>query len=226
VYTSTLSVEFRCVVSLVSSAIAVVPSQPRLRDRHTRTHDYHGRPGPLNSLTHGAHFLVDLLVVRSQASWAHVPRKPPPFSKPKARRASQRAREPPRSPFSSPTRPQPQLSNRSPDRMTRGPRAPRIARQSGAPRIPRPGRHLHLCRLLLAAVRNLNPIYTIGERFVCPSSTVAAEKDNGYLPYFTGCFSFHFVASRLASPRLLLLPYPKCRVPPHNQAEASVEQRE
>ena len=67
-------------------------------------------------------------------------------------------------------------------------------------------------------------------RTVClPLSTVVAEKDNGYLlhhpHYFTGCFSFHFVASRLASASPPPYPSADWRVPPHNQAEALAEQR-
>ena len=95
-----------------------------------------------------------------------------------------------------------------------------------APRIPRSGRHL----LPVAARRRSKFESPLHERrtvrLLLP--TVVAEKDNGYLlhhpHYSTRCISFYFVASRLASASPP--PTSQCRVSPHNQAEASVEQRE
>lgn len=99
-FVATLSVEFQCVVSTTVTtfrAIAVGSCQSRRRHRHTRTHQNHGTMAGLDhssitQLHHArAHFIVD--PHGSQAFWAHVPRKPPPFSKPNARKASHRARE-------------------------------------------------------------------------------------------------------------------------------------
>jgi hypothetical protein len=251
-FVATLSVEFQCVVSTTVTtfrAIAVGSCQSRRRHRHTRTHQNHGtgRLGvdhsSITQLRHArAHFIVD--PHGSQAFWAHVPRKPPPFSKPNARKASHRARESPRSPTRRSPRPQgpsrqghdSPFSNRC--CRKKNPLVPFIwsndiwAQSSSnhtsvrAPRIPRSGRHL----LPVAARRRSKFESPLHERrtvrLLLP--TVVAEKDNGYLlhhpHYSTCCVSFYFVASRLASASPP--PTSQCRVSPHNQAEASVEQRE
>ena len=91
----------------------------------------------------------------------------------------------------------------------------------GSPRIPRPGRHL--CRLLLAAVRNLNPRGTRStNRFVCSSPHRRGRKGQRLPPPPPPLlhWSFHFVASRLASASSSPPPYPSADrgVPPHNQS--------
>lgn len=97
--------------------------------------------------------------------------------------------------------------------MTYGPRAPRTTRPFE--RRGSRGPAATFCRLLLAAVRNLNPRYTNDERFVCssppswPKRTTATSSTTPTTPLVAS----PSILSRPVSPRLLLPPHPSAECP-------------